>query len=131
MGKVFKDKLGQTGNSSPSAAQNAEHIHSAGVKKVSQTLPANAAVFIPDSTVATGVNGGEVIRCANTTGAVAFVAVVEQGTTPALNATDSFAIMPNSVELIAVGELKSGKGQEISASAAGVQLVILDSALRK
>lgn len=129
MGKVFKDKLGQTGASSNT--MNAEHIHTAGVKKVSQTLPSSASVFIPSSATATGVHGGEVIRAANTTGLVQFVAVVAQDVTPALDITDSFAIMPNSVELIAVGERNDGKGQIIQTSDAGVQLVILDSALRK
>lgn len=131
MAKVFKDKLGQTGASAPSAIENSQNIHNAGVRKVAQTLPATACEFVT-SNVDFPVRECDVLRVANTTGAVQFFNVrAFDAAAPALNATDSFALMPETVELVAIGKRADDKSQVAITSDAGVQVAIIDSPARK
>lgn len=133
MSKTFNDKLGQTGASAPSAIANSQNIHSAGVAKVSQTLPATPFQIVTDSTVDIPVADCDVLRVANTTGSVQYLNVrsQEDAAPGAVDISNSFAIMPNSVELVAIGQRLDKKGQIVKTSDTGVQVIILDSPARK
>lgn len=129
MANPWARTIGQANASSPSSIQNAEHHDRSQSKRAIDGTPGTPTEILADSTTKQPVPDLSILRVTNTDTATQFLAIAADADIPVgdPDITDGYALPPNSVTHIYIGQLATKESTFIKSSDTAVQVIILEA----